>query len=123
MSLAIGLQRWPFSGDKSYLEVILTLQTALESKLTAELKPLHLEVINESHMHNVPPDSETHFKVVVVSEAFAGKRLVQRHQMVYGIVAEELRGGVHALALHTHLPSEWQGRAPESPACLGGGRG
>lgn len=101
----------------------MTLQATLESKLIAALQPLHLEVINESHMHNVPPGSETHFKVVVVSEAFAGKRLVQRHQLVYAIVAEELRGGVHALALHTHLPAEWQGQAPASPACLGGGKG
>lgn len=102
-------------------EILLNLQTSLEMKLTEALQPLHLEVVNESHMHNVPPNSQTHFKVVVVSQAFAGKRPVQRHQLVYGVVADELRNGVHALALHTYLPDEWQGRAPSSPDCLGGG--
>lgn len=98
----------------------MTVQATIEAKLNAALQPLHLEVTNESHMHNVPPGSESHFKVVVVSEAFAGKRLVQRHQLVYGVLADELRGSVHALALHTQLPAEWQGQAPESPRCLGG---
>ncbi len=99
------------------------MQATIERKLQEELQPRHLEVINESHGHNVPPGSETHFKVVVVSDAFAGKRLVQRHQLVYGILAEQMAGGVHALALHTRTPEEWQGEAPTSPPCLGGGKG
>jgi len=100
------------------------IQEQIEGKLTAELKPVHLQVHNESHMHNVPPDSESHFKVVLASEAFAGKRQVQRHQMVYAILSEELAGEVHALALHTYSPEEWSatGSAPDSPQCMGGSK-
>lgn len=94
------------------------------SKLTSELSPVHLEVVNESHQHNVPPGSESHFKVVLVSDAFTGKRQVQRHQMIYGVLAQELNSGVHALGLHTYSPDEWSGpmSVPDSPPCLGGGR-
>lgn len=103
----------------------MTIQTAIETKLAAGLSPVHLEVVNESNQHNVPPDSETHFKVVVVSEDFDGQRKVARHQSVYGLLQQELAGPVHALALHTYTPSEWKdrfGEAPPSPPCLGGSK-
>ncbi len=103
----------------------MTTQTAIEQKLTARLHPLHLEVVNESHMHSVPADSETHFNVTVVAEAFAGQSLVARHRLVNEALAEELGGGVHALALHTMTPEEWFERGGESaasPACLGGSK-
>jgi BolA protein len=83
-------------------------------------------VVNESGNHNVPPGSETHFKVVLVSDAFEGQRLLARHRAVNETLAEELAGGVHALALHTYTPGEWQDRfgdAPMSPPCLGGKAG
>lgn len=102
----------------------MTMQQQIQDKL-ASLSPLHLEVINESHMHSVPPGSESHFKVVVVSPQFDGKRQLARHQLIYGLLAEELAGGVHALALHTYSGAEWQAReqsAPESPACMGGSK-
>ena len=101
------------------------VQTSIEHKMNSHLMPSHMEVINESHMHNVPPNSETHFKVVVVSDAFEGKRAVARHQMIYKVLAEELEGPVHALALHTFTDSEWSqsGKAaPVSPQCLGGSK-
>ncbi len=100
----------------------------VEASIIAALKeafePRHLEVLNESNQHNVPPGSESHFKVVLVSDAFVGKRQVQRHQAVYGALAEQLRGPVHALALHTYSPEEWggSGSVPGSPPCLGGGQ-
>ncbi len=103
----------------------MQIQTAIEDKLRAALSPEHLDVANESHMHSVPPNSETHFKVVVVSEAFSGKRKVARHQQIYGLLADELAGPVHALALHTYDPAEWaerQGAVPASPDCLGGSK-
>jgi len=86
--------------------------------------PSHLEVVNESHMHSVPPNSETHFKVVVSSEKFSGKRSVQRHQLVYGLLQTEMAEGVHALALHTYTPEEWSSivKAPDSPNCMGGSK-
>ena len=76
-------------------------------------------------MHSVPPDSETHFKVVIVSDRFDGSRKVARHQQVYAALAAQLEGPVHALALHTYTPQEWASRAgtaPASPDCLGGSR-
>jgi len=76
-------------------------------------------------MHSVPANSETHFRVVLVSEQFAGKRQVGRHQQVYGALSAQLAGPVHALALHTYTPEEWAERqqsAPDSPECLGGSK-
>ncbi len=101
------------------------VQQQIETKLRAALSPLQLEVANESHMHSVPAGSESHFRVVVVSAVFDGLRAVARHQRVYQVLADELAGGVHALALHTYTPTEWQARggdAPASPACLGGSK-
>ena len=101
------------------------VQTAIEGKLQKLLTPDHLEVLNESHMHNVPPGSESHFKVVAVSGQFEGLGLVQRHRLVNRAVAEELAASVHALALHLFTPGDWAARAKsaeDSPECLGGGR-
>lgn len=100
----------------------MTIQESLRHKLELEFHPVHLDIVNESNNHNVPPNSETHFKVTLVADGFAGLRPVQRHQRVYRAVAEELAGPVHALALHTFTPAEWQrqGVAPQSPPCLGG---
>ena len=103
----------------------MTVQQQIEQQLTELLAPAFLEVVNESHQHSVPPNSETHFKVVAVSDAFEGKRKVARHQAVYAALADQLQGPVHALALHTYTASEWQERqreAPESPDCLGGSK-
>ena len=103
----------------------MTILDSIERKLADALSPAHLEVLNESDQHNVPPDSETHFKVVVVSESFESKRKVARHQAVYGLLAEELAGPVHALAMHTYTLDEWRerhGEAPLSPPCLGGSK-
>lgn len=101
------------------------VQAAIERKLGEGLAVAHLEVLNESHMHSVPPGSESHFKVTLVSPAFEGKRQVGRHQLIYGLLREELAGPVHALALHTYTPAEWSARgapAPASPDCLGGSK-
>lgn len=103
----------------------MSLKATIEDKLIAALAPAYLDVSNESGSHNVPPGSETHFKVVLVADTFAGERLIARHRRVNSLLAAELAGGVHALALHTYTPEEWEqrfGAVPESPACLGGGR-
>ena len=101
----------------------MSTQATIEQRITDSLKPMHLEVINESDMHNVPPGSESHFKVTVVSEKFEGKMLINRHRMVNEVLAQELDGQIHALALHTMTPDEWfdvGGKSPDSPQCLGG---
>jgi BolA protein len=100
----------------------MNTQEIITKKLQA-LSPEHLEVVNESHMHNVPEGSESHFKVVIVSDAFKDKMLIARHRLVNKALEEELKGGIHALALHTMTMEEWfeKGNAPQSPPCLGGG--
>ena len=95
-------------------------QQQIESKLIDALPLAHLEVINESSNHNVPPGAESHFKVVLVSSAFEGMKLIERHRSVNSILQEELREQIHALAIHTYTESEWQaqhGEAPPSAPC------
>ena len=97
----------------------MTVEALIIEKLSTAFAPTLLNVVNESHMHSVPPNSETHFKVTVVSDEFEGIRSVQRHQKVYQVLAEEVAGPVHALALHTYSPKEWE-QQPEvksSPNC------
>lgn len=99
------------------------VEQAVIAKLQLGLKPTDLQVTNESYMHSVPPGSESHFKVVAVSEVFAGQNVVARHRVVYGALAEEMAGGIHALSIEAYTPEEWQargGRVGESPLCLGG---
>ena len=103
----------------------MSVQSTLETKLASAFQLLHLQVINESGSHNVPPGSESHFKVVLVSPDFQGQSLMARHRAVNKVLAEELQGKIHALALHTYTESEWQekqGNAPLSPPCHGGGK-
>ncbi|MBC8951669.1 transcriptional regulator BolA [Xenorhabdus sp. PB62.4] len=95
----------------------------IEIKLRAAFKPSHLEVIDESYRHNVPAGSESHFKVIVVSNEFVEQRMLSRHRSVYSILVKELEEGVHALALHTYTEKEWAELGDTvllSPACRGG---
>lgn len=98
--------------------------SAIQQKLAAALSPVHLEVHNESSAHNVPPGSETHFKVVVVSDAFDGKKLIERHRAVNEVLADELAGPVHALSIVAKLPAQWaeSSAVAPSPKCLGGSK-
>lgn len=103
----------------------MSTAATIEHKLRTRFAPVHLEVINESSNHHVPPGSETHFKVVLVSDVFDGARLIARHRQVNQALADELSGGVHALAIHTYTQPEWRARqlaAPSSPDCAGGSR-
>lgn len=85
----------------------------------AALQPSHLDVLDESHMHS--RGLETHYKATVVSDGFAGLSRVKRHQQVYAAMGD-LMTQIHALAVHTYTPEEWQtlGQAPASPTCAGG---
>ncbi|WP_435235261.1 BolA family protein [Psychromonas sp. PT13] len=100
----------------------MNLQTIIEKKIVDQLSPQFLNVENESSQHAVPKDSETHFKVTVVSDAFHDMRLLQRHRLINQLLSEELSGPVHALALHTCTPEEWSkrnGLVRDSAQCLG----
>jgi BolA protein len=92
----------------------MKIQNNIEKKLLSHFNPQHLQVINESAMHNVPAGSESHFKVVIVSPSFSGERLIKRHRAVNSV-----------LALHTYTQEEWHnlyGEFPSSPNCLGGSK-
>ncbi len=83
-----------------------------EQKITEiinmSLAPSHLEVVNESDMHQGPPGRETHFKLVAVSDKFDSLSRVERHQLVYKLLESELQSGLHALALKLYSTNEWQ---------------
>lgn len=103
----------------------MSVAQEIERKLADGLDLAHLEVVNESGNHNVPPGSETHFKVVAVADEFAGQRLLARHRRIHELLAAELAGAVHALSIHAYTGEEWRrrfGAAPLSPPCLGGGK-
>ena len=104
----------------------MTTKAIIEEKLLSAFSPLYLDVINESNNHNVPPGSESHFKVIIVTNNFAEERLIKRHRSVNKILAEELAEKIHALALHTYTEKEWKDyyadNTPLSPNCLGGGK-
>lgn len=100
----------------------MNMQTQIEAKLNQSLNINFLEVVNETHMHNVPADAESHFKVTIVSNDFEGKMLVARHRIINKTLAEEI-SHIHALALHTMTEDEYFkkfGKIPESPQCMGG---
>ncbi len=99
----------------------MSTRAAQIEQALAALHPQHLEVLDESHMHS--RGQETHYKAVVVSDAFAGKRLIQRHQAVYAAMGG-LMAQIHALGIHAYTPEEWQddARVPDSPRCRGGSK-
>jgi len=103
----------------------MQVQKLIEETLSTSFTITHLDVANESHMHSVPANSETHFKVVLASPDFNGIRKVARHQQVYKALDEAIKKGVHALALHIYTEDEWRkkaGDSPTSPNCMGGGQ-
>lgn len=101
----------------------MSLTQILQTKMTEKFSPIHLQIINESHLHNVPQGSESHFKLVIVSEMFSEKNRVARHQLVHELLAPELKNKIHALSLQLFTPKEWQDNNQsfaKSPPCLGG---
>lgn len=103
----------------------MTIATTLRERMQSRFAPQHLELENESHRHGGTA-AESHFRLVLVSEAFADCRPVARHQLVYGEVGDLLAGGLHALAMHLYTPAEWAAagqQAAASPDCRGGGKG
>ncbi|XP_066259403.1 DNA-binding transcriptional regulator BolA isoform X2 [Euwallacea similis] len=87
----------------------------------SQLNPSYLKVINESHMHNVPKGAETHFKVIVVCDAFKDLPLIKRHRKINDILKAELQSGVHALSIIAKIPDQWKDEEIEpSPNCRSG---
>ena len=93
----------------------MTVEDTIREKLTKAFAPLNLVVENESAKHAGHAGArdhlgrhtgETHFRVLAVSKAFAGKSLVQRHREINEVLKEELAGPVHALAIKAQTPAE-----------------
>jgi len=88
----------------------MSVEAAIREKLMQMLQPARLDVVNESHLHaghrTSPGTGESHFRVLVVSQAFAGKSRIERHRMINDTLAAELKGKVHALAIKAYAPDE-----------------
>ncbi|MBM3535349.1 MAG: BolA family transcriptional regulator [Alphaproteobacteria bacterium] len=88
----------------------MTVADSIRRKLTEALQPSRLIVEDESHRHaghaGARPEGETHFRVTMVASAFAGMSRIDRQRRVHQLLAEELKGPVHALALSLKSPEE-----------------
>ncbi|MEO0438503.1 MAG: BolA/IbaG family iron-sulfur metabolism protein [Pseudomonadota bacterium] len=101
----------------------MIVETQLKRLVEDQFQPIYLQLDNESNQHSVPANSETHFRLVLVSERFAGLRKVARHQLIYEAASELVAGPIHALSMFLYDPLEWRAKeqAPlASPDCLGG---
>ena len=98
----------------------MSRQQTIHDVLTAEFKPDFLLIENESYRHQVPSNSETHFKVIAVSSVFEPLSRVARHRLINNALAKEFTTGLHALSLHLYSPTEWLkkgGDVRSSPLC------
>lgn len=88
----------------------MSAEQRLKEKLMIALEPSRLDIINESALHaghrSSPGTGESHFRILVISERFSGLTRVARHRLVNEALADELKGGIHALALTTLSPDE-----------------
>jgi len=88
----------------------MNIKDRMIAKLEAGLAPTALEIEDESHRHaghaGARQGGETHYRIKVASSRFSGKGRIERHRMVYALLADEIAEGVHALALQTRAPGE-----------------
>jgi BolA protein len=89
----------------------------LQASLQTQFAPSHLVVINDSHKHSKGTDS--HYRVVVVSDKFEGLGLVARHREVQDCAKYLFEEGLQALAISAKTPKEWNGKIPGTPGCMG----
>jgi BolA protein len=88
----------------------MRVSDTITKKLQEAFTPESIDVVDESHLHEGHaghrPGGQTHFRVYIVSQAFAGKSRIDRHRMINTVLAGDLAGGVHALAIHAAAPGE-----------------
>lgn len=88
----------------------MLVKDILTRKLVEAFTPDSVEVSDESHQHHGHaghrPGGQTHFRVYIVSKAFSGKNRIERHRMINTVLADDLKNGVHALAIHADAPGE-----------------
>lgn len=89
----------------------MSRETRIRSRLEAAFAPEALSIENESMRHHghAGAGSDTHFKVMIVARAFEGKSRLERHRMVNDLLADEMAGGLHALAIVARTPAEARG--------------
>jgi len=80
----------------------------IRQRLTKELAPTELEIIDDSHLHagHASARGGGHFRVMLVSEAFAGKTMIQRHRLVYTAMGDAMNKEIHALSIKAYTPNE-----------------
>ncbi len=104
----------------------MSMEQRIRRQLADHLRPVHVDLRDESHQHSAGRGAQSHWNLVIVSDAFTGKRLVQRHRAVYQALGAELRDGIHALTMMTLDPGEWAAAGEQaenpSPACPGGSK-
>lgn len=110
LSFALNSAIGAFAPHRTGKHRQMSIEDEIRQKILVALEPTRLEVINESELHaghrSSPGTGESHFRLLVVSAAFAGKSRLQRHRLVNDILSHELDGKVHALALKTYAPGE-----------------
>lgn len=87
-------------------------RSRIAASLREHFDPVHVEVADESHLHAGHPGARSgggHFRVLIVSERFEGRRLVERQRLVYEALAREMGPDIHALSMKTLTPDEWEG--------------
>lgn len=102
----------------------MKLESSIRSKIEKAFEPSFFEIENESSNHHRPPGSETHFRLLIVSDKFVGVSRVDRQRQVANLFDDERAAGLHALAQRVYTPEEWakaQGNVDlTSPTCRGG---
>lgn len=81
----------------------------IRKRLQDALAPQQLEIMDESHKHVGHAGAASgggHFDALIVSEAFVGKRLLQRHRMVYAALGEMMNREIHAFSMRCKTPEE-----------------
>ncbi|MFT5879264.1 MAG: BolA protein [Moritella sp.] len=106
-------------------EFKVSLGNDIKQQLLATFDVQHLEVVCDSHKHNVPAGSEIHFSVVIVAAEFEGKMLIARHRMINTALSTQFEEGIHALSIHAYTPQQWAAKPeraqqmPKAPDCQG----
>jgi stress-induced morphogen len=113
---------------KKFCSQCLNREGRIKNILQSKIKNIsHFELINESSLHSVPKGSETHFKVIVVSDEFENKTQIEKHKIIYALLKDEMGekkdNKLHALSIIAKSPKEWSQekenvKKQKSPPCI-----